>query len=299
MAQFDLIKRYVDYLRVERGLSQNTLESYARDLKKLENFAAQLGKLPHGMTRQDLILWLKAQSQEGVSARSRARCISSVKGFYKFLFRDGLVNEDPSAELSTPEPAKPLPHCLTEEEVTALINAPDVSTKLGVRDRALLELLYATGMRVSELVNLRLGSVKLEEALLSCNGKGSKQRIVPLGRSSVVALRNYLTIRHSFDHSGASNYLLINHGGRALSRQFVWKLLKKYARQANLKGANPHALRHSFATHLIGRGADSRTVQTLLGHSDLSTTQIYTHISSQHLRRALEEYHPRGRRGVS
>lgn len=296
MTRINLIRRYLDYLRVEKGLSQNTLESYARDLNKLEHFAVQLGKPSHSITRQELIQWLKAQAQEGLSARSRARCVSSVRGFYKFLFRDGLVDEDPSADLSSPEPAKPLPRCLSEEEVATLINAPNVSTKLGVRDRALLELLYATGVRASELVNLRLESVRLEQALLSCKGKGSKQRIIPLGRSSVSALRDYLTIRHSFDPGGASSYLFINQGGRALSRQFVWKLLKKYARRANLKGAYPHALRHSFATHLIGRGADSRSVQTLLGHSDLSTTQIYTHISNQHLRQALEVFHPRGRR---
>ncbi|MFN2598327.1 MAG: site-specific tyrosine recombinase XerD [Pyrinomonadaceae bacterium] len=299
MTRIDLIKRYVDYLRVEKGLSPNTLESYARDLNKLENFAARLGKLPHSISRQDLILWLKAQAQEGVSARSRARCVSSVRGFYKFLFRDGLINEDPSAELASPEPAKPLPRCLTEEEVTALISAPDVNTRLGVRDRALLELLYATGVRVSELVNLRLESIKLEQALLSCKGKGSKQRIIPLGRSSVSTLRDYLAVRRSFDHKGESRHLFINQGGGALSRQYVWGLLKRYAEKANLKGANPHALRHSFATHLIGRGADSRSVQTLLGHSDLSTTQIYTHVSSRHLRHALEAFHPRGRRGTS
>ena len=289
-------KRYVDYLRVERGLSRNTLECYTRDLRKLGDFAARQGKSLETLTRRDLMLWLKTQAEAGLSPRSRMRGVSSVKGFYKFLLLDGLITEDPSAELVTTERVQSLPHFLSEDEIAALVGAPDVETKLGVRDRALLELLYATGVRVSELVNLQVADLKLEQALLICKGKGSKQRIVPLGRSAVSALRDYLALRRSFDPVGTSKTLFINQRGRALTRQHVWKLLKKYAGLAHLGRANPHSLRHSFATHLIARGADSRSVQTLLGHSDLSTTQIYTHISSPHLRQALERFHPRGRR---
>lgn len=296
MPNGDLVKRYLDFTRVEKALSPNTLDSYARDLKKLEEYALQSGKQLIELSKHDLTQWVKAQARLGVSPRSRARYASTIKGFYKFLLRDGLITQDPASELITVQDSKGIPRFLTEAEITSLLGAPDMTTKQGVRDRALLELLYATGMRVSELVHLNLGSVKLDQALVNCKGKGSKQRIVPLGRTSVHTLREYLTIRHTFDPLGHSKYLFVSRRARPMTRQDVWRLLKKYAKKANLEKASPHSLRHSFATHLIGRGADSRSVQSLLGHSDISTTQIYTHISSRHLRRALTVFHPRGKR---
>jgi integrase/recombinase XerD len=296
MSLSDVIKAYLNYLRVEKGLAQNTLDSYAHDLKKLKEFAEQCGKPIDSLSRQDLIIWLKLLTQQGASPRSRARHISSVKGIYKFLLRDGMISGDPSAELTIPETHKNLPHFLTEDEIALLIEAPDIRTNIGIRDRAILELMYATGLRVSELVDLQIGDVKLEQALLSCKGKGSKQRIIPLGRASVLALRNYLKVRYLFDQRGASKNLFVNKRGLSLKRQSIWRLLKKYSRNTKLKRVSPHSLRHSFATHLIQRGADSRSLQALLGHSDISTTQIYTHISNHHLRQALEAFHPRGKR---
>lgn len=296
MTHVDVIKVYLDYLRVEKGLAQNTLDSYARDLKKLEEFAELSGRHLQSLSKDDLILWLKLQTQKGASPRTRARNISSIKGIYKFLLRDGMVNHDPAADLAMLGSHQSLPHFLTEEEIASLLSAPDMSRNEGIRDRAILELMYATGVRVSELVGLRVGDVKLERALLHCKGKGSKQRIIPLGRAAVLALRNYLKIRSLFDPRTASKNFFVKQSGLPLTRQYIWQLLKKYAQQSKIEKANPHCLRHSFATHLIRRGADSRSVQALLGHSDLSTTQIYTHISKSHLREALEIFHPRGRR---
>jgi integrase/recombinase XerD len=284
----DAIKVYLNYLRVEKGLAQNTLDSYAHDLKKLKEFAEQCGKSIHSLSKQDLIIWLKLLTQQGASPRSRARHISSVKGIYKFLLRDGIIKDDPSVELTIPETHKNLPHFLTEDEIALLIDTPDIRTNIGIRDRAILELMYATGVRVSELVDLRIGDVKIEQALLICKGKGSKQRIIPLGRASVLAVRNYLKVRCLLDQRGASKNLFVNKRGLSLTRQSIWQLLKKYSRGAKLKRASPHSLRHSFATHLIQRGADSRSLQALLGHSDISTTQIYTHLSNHHLLQALE-----------
>jgi integrase/recombinase XerD len=219
-----------------------------------------------------------------------------VKGFYRFLQRDGFIEENPAGDLSIQQIPKKIPRVLTEEEIELLINAPDVSHLEGIRDRAVLDVFYATGLRVSELVNLKIADIELDRALIRCSGKGSKQRIVPLGRCSVDSLGKYLRVRGQLDVGRRTEQVFLRAQGRPLTRFYIWRLLNKYAQQAGLDHVNPHSLRHSFATHLINRGADSRTVQTLLGHSDISTTQIYTHVSNPHLSHTLEKFHPRAKK---
>jgi integrase/recombinase XerD len=297
MSNRDLIKSYRNYLQVEKGLSPNSLHSYIRDLKQLAVYAAELGKAIQDLTKHEMIGWIKEQSKEGAEPSSIARRISGVKGFYNFLQRDGLIEENPSSELLAPRLPKKLPYFLTEEDVNSLINAPDIHTVEGIRDRAIIETLYATGLRVSELVSLRISDVVLDRALLRCKGKGGKQRFVPLGREAMASLENYFRLRPVLlSEERESEMLFVRRGNGMLSRQYVWSLLRKYATQAGLNRANPHSIRHSFATHLIQRGADSRSLQALLGHSDLTTTQIYTHVSNQRLCDTLDDFHPRARK---
>ncbi len=289
----DFIKDYLSYLQVEKGLSQNTLNSYLRDLRSLEKFARKDGKEVRELSKSDLRTWVKVQAVEGASPGSIARRISSVKGFYNYLLRDGIITISPHTELMSPGLPKKIPTYLQVEEVEALLCALDSRSETGIRDRAIIELLYATGVRVSELVNLRVSDLSLERALLTCRGKGSKQRYIPLGRSAVASLRDYLSIRTLLLENRVSDLLFLQKNGPGMTRQDIWLLLKKYAKRAGLERVSPHSFRHTFASHLIQRGADSRAVQALLGHSDLSTTQIYTHISNQHLVKALEKFHPR------
>jgi integrase/recombinase XerD len=216
-----------------------------------------------------------------------------VKGFYKYLLLDGLIKKSPAEDLVSPRREKQLPHYLSEDEVVMLIKGVSTTTDGGVRDAAILELLYATGLRVSELVSLKTGDIDLVRALLTCRGKGNKQRLIPIGKDALAALERYLAIRHSLCGGKVSKYLFVKNEGKNLTRQFVWNTLNKFAKSAGLEGASPHTWRHSFATHLTQRGADSRTVQALLGHSDLSTTQVYTHLSKSNLRETLDSFHPR------
>jgi integrase/recombinase XerD len=290
----DLIKDYVGYLQVEKGLSLNTLNGYLRDLRALDRYAQEIGLEVEKLTKDDLGQWIKRQSLEGAATSSISRRISCVRGFYKYLLRDGLIKTEPHTELLNPCVQKKIPTYLQGEEVDALVSLPNLETNLGRRDRAIIELLYATGIRVSELVGLRVYDVSLERALLTCRGKGSKQRCIPLGRSAVASLREYLNIRYILLGKRVSESLFVQAKKGMMSRQDVWSLLRKYARRAGLERVSPHSLRHTFASHLIQRGADSRAVQALLGHSDLSTTQIYTHVSKQHLAKTLEQFHPRG-----
>jgi integrase/recombinase XerD len=289
----DLIKDYLSYVQVEKGLSQNTLDGYLRDLRSLERFAQKAGKEVGELSKGDLTAWVKHQAVEGASPGSIARRVSSVKGFYNYLLRDGIITIAPHTDLSSPSLPKKIPTYLQVEEVDALLGVLDSRSQTGIRDRAIIELLYATGVRVSELVNLKVNDLSLERALLTCRGKGSKQRCIPLGRSAVASLRDYLSVRTILLGDRVSELLLLQKNGAGMTRQDVWLLLRKYAERAGLERVSPHSFRHTFASHLIQRGADSRAVQALLGHSDLSTTQIYTHVSNQHLVRALEEFHPR------
>lgn len=289
----DFIKEYMSYLQVEKGLSPNTLESYLRDLRSLESFARGSGKEVKELSKRDLTNWVKGQAVGGLAPSSIARRISGVKGFYNYLLRDGLITTAPHAELMSPTLPKKIPSYLRAEELEGLLKVLDLSTQEGMRDLAIIELLYATGVRVSELISLRVSDLSLERALLNCRGKGSKQRYIPLGRSAVSALRDYLCVRPNILQDRDSDLLFIQRSRLKMTRQEVWLLLKSYAKRAGLERVSPHSLRHTFASHLIQRGADSRSVQALLGHSDLSTTQIYTHVSSRHLVKALEDFHPR------
>lgn len=289
----DLIGEYFAYLRVERGLSTNTLANYSHDLDKLREFAEKTQKPVEHLSKDDLSENFKLLTQSGLSPRSVARTISSLRGFYKFLLRDGFIKEDPMANVLAPQVAKHLPRFLTEDEIDSLLNAPNVSTNEGVRDRAMLELLYATGLRVSELTGLVSADINLERGLLSCRGKGSKQRLIPIGKSALSWLERYSRVRPALTKDRAVKAFFVKNGGAGLTRHHFWGILRCYTTKLGLDNVSPHTLRHSFATHLMQHGADSRSVQSLLGHSDLATTQIYTHLSKEHLRQTYDDFHPR------
>lgn len=298
MEQRNFIQEYLSYLRVEKGLSSNTLNSYRRDIEKLEVFAKDCGIEVQALSRGEVGRWVKRLSEVGLSPRSIARAVSGVKGFYKFLLRDGFIQEDPTSELLPLKLPRNLPSFLSEDELDDLLRGPDLGSALGLRDRAILELIYATGLRVSEAASLTLADLDLERGLVICRGKGGKQRFIPVGRSALKFVREYLKVRPELSGERATPKLFVKKNGEAMTRQDIWQLVRKYARLQDLEGVSPHSLRHSFATHLMQRGADSRSVQTLLGHSDLGTTQIYTHITNRHLRDAYETFHPRARSHV-
>jgi integrase/recombinase XerD len=295
MKQRNFIREYLSFLRVEKGLSSNTLNSYQRDIEKLETFAKDCGIEIQNLSRGEIGRWVKSLSEAGLSPRSIARAVSGVKGFYKFLLRDGFIQDDPTSELLSLKLSRNLPSFLSEDELDDLLRGPDLGSVIGLRDRAILELIYATGVRVSEAVGLTLTDLDLERGIVTCRGKGDKQRFIPVGRSALKFVREYLKARPELLGGKASLKLFVKKSGEAITRQDVWQLVKKYARALDLGGVSPHSLRHSFATHLMQRGADSRSVQTLLGHSDLGTTQIYTHITNRHLRDAYETFHPRAK----
>lgn len=293
----DLLREYLDFLRVEKGLAANSVGSYQRDLEKLRQWAGRQGKELTRLTRADLMAWGKWLAQDGLSPRTIARHISAARGFFNYLIRDSHIKDDPLAGLAAPQAPAVMPKVLTYEEVERLLTYGGTETNEGLRDRAMWELLYATGLRVSELVGLRLCDIDLERGLLVCQGKGRKRRQVPIGRSAIQWLQRYEAARRRLLAGRSSNYLFVNSGGHALTRHWVWQRIKAQGMAAGLGRVTPHMLRHSFATHLMQRGADSRTVQALLGHSDLATTQLYTHMTSRHLRRTYDEHHPRaGRR---
>ena len=291
-----LVDDYLNHLRLERRLSTNTTESYARDLAELGRFAAGRDRPLESLSRRDLEAHVRNLMGEGRSPRSVARMVACIRGFYKFLARHDHLPVSPADDLEAPRAWKVLPTFLDVEDVDRLIETPDVSTAAGLRDRALIELLYATGLRVSELVNLRAQDLHLDEGYLTATGKGRKQRIVPLGESAASWVRKYIEQgRPVLLGKRAARKLFVNQrGGTALSRVGFWKILKGYARKAGLTSrVSPHVLRHSFATHLLERGADLRAIQLMLGHADLSTTQIYTHILDARMRAIYDKYHPR------
>jgi integrase/recombinase XerD len=284
-------------LTVERRLAANSVESYARDLRLLATRAAGDGRPLDALSRQDLEAFVRDLMAEGRSPRSVARAIACYRGFYRFLVVDGRLPSSPAEDLRPPRAWKALPRYLSVEEVDRLLAQPDVATPRGVRDRALVELLYATGMRVSELLGLRPADVNLEASYLTCTGKGDKQRIVPIGDEAGAWVRRYLTeSRPALLGRRTSPRLFVNarRGGPGLTRVGFWKILKQYGRAAGLRTTlSPHVLRHSFATHLLERGADLRAIQMMLGHADLSTTQIYTHVLEQRMRSIYDRFHPR------
>jgi integrase/recombinase XerD len=289
----DLIADFLNFLRVEKGLAANTINAYRADLEKLMRFAEGLGKDLPSIERADLSAFVQNLRQAGLDPKSAARALVAVRGFYKFLLLDGHIKRDPSADLESPKSWQSLPKFLLPEEVEKLLEAPDTATDSGIRDKAMLEVLYATGLRVSELVALKESDINLDAGFVIALGKGSKERIVPLGRSAIEWIRRYLPARSRLLGKRASPYLFVNSRGRPLSRHAFWKLIVGYGRKANLGHITPHLIRHSFATHLLENGADLRSVQLLLGHSDISTTQVYTHITNERLREIYRKFHPR------
>jgi integrase/recombinase XerD len=292
----DLIREYVSYLQVEKGLSKNSVESYRRDLARLKARAESCGCEPEALGKAEMTQFVMSLTREGLAPRSVGRAVSAVRGFFRFLLLDGHVTADPTADLMAPQGGQKLPRFLTQEEMERLLEAPDTTSHEGVRDRALIEVLYATGLRVTELVTLTTASVDIDGGVLFCMGKGSKQRRVPVGRSAVEWLQRYHPARRALLAGHEAQRLFVGYLGRPLTRQKVWALLKRYAAQARIRGVTPHVLRHSFATHLLEHGADTRSVQAMLGHSDLATTQIYTHVTGDRLRSVYERHHPRAKR---
>lgn len=288
------INDFVEYLAVERGLSQNTLDSYRRDL---EGFIRFLGSAPvHQEVRQSQIIGFLAHLRQlGRANTTVSRNLASIRSFYHFLLREEVIVIDPTVNVETPKVEKRLPKVLSVREVERLLDAPDVTTATGVRDQAMLELLYATGIRVTELISIQVDDLNLSAGFLRCLGKGNKERIIPFGELANQALVNYVEqARTKLQRDCESTALFLNHLGVQMSRQGFWKILKKYAAAAEiLKDITPHTLRHSFATHLLERGADLRSVQEMLGHADISTTQIYTHVTRTRLKEAYAAAHPR------
>lgn len=289
----DFIKDHLTYLQVEKGLARHSLDGYRRDLARLDRWANKVGKPVADLTRADLRKWIANLSREGLAPSSVARAVSAARGFFKFLMLDGHIKNHPAEDLDTPQKFAYLPKFLTEDEIDRLFATPDISTEQGIRDRAMLELMYAAGLRVSELITLKQSEVDMHGGVVNCRGKGSKERRVPVGKSAIHWLQQYEAVKAGYGKSPYPNLFL--HRGKPLTRQLAWSMIKTYAEQVGLQQVSPHTLRHSFATHLLQHGADSRSVQALLGHSDISTTQIYTHITDRHLRAAYDNHHPRAR----
>lgn len=286
---------YIQHLRVERGLSRHTIDAYASDLAKLGKWLQHEGRVVDDVDETTVAGFLVALSQNGLSARSQARSLSSIRGFFKFLVDEGHRTSDPTALLEGPQLLAKLPDVLNRDEVLRLLQAPAGDKPNRVRDRGMLQTMYAAGLRVSELVELDLGDLNLEEGFIAVLGKGNKRRIVPIGDHARVALSDYLLRVRPKWAKPASRACFLTARGKPMTRQGFWAIVKKYAKAAGItKPISPHKLRHSFATHLLAGGADLRSVQTMLGHADVSTTQIYTHVTGDHLRKMHERYHPRG-----
>jgi len=290
------LERYIRHLEVERRLSPHTLEAYRRDLARLQAASRAQGQAMRALTRHDLEAFVRDVMRAGLAPTSVARMVAATRSFFKFLRLSGAVAANPAEDLQAPRALTRLPAFLSGDEVDRLLATPDVSTPAGLRDRALIEVLYASGLRVSELVGLRLADVRLEQGYLQCLGKGHKQRLVPLGDEAVGWVRRYLTeARPTLTRRQESAWLFVNaRGGARLSRSGFWKILKTHGRSAGIRThLSPHVVRHSFATHLLERGADLRAIQAMLGHADLSTTQIYTHVLEARLRHVYDAFHPR------
>ena len=292
-----LIDQYLNYLLVEKGLSRKTIESYSRDLTRyhafmLENEASLISDSDTSLVLKHLI----ALRDSGLGARSRARHLVSIRGFYRFLVQEDIIQRDPTRRVELPKIGLKLPDVLSVEEVQQILDAPDPEKPVGARDAAMLELLYAAGLRVSELINLKLQDINLEAGFVRVLGKGSKERVVPIGNYARQTLTHYMeTSRKKLLKNQISAWLFVARAGKPMTRQGFWKLLRRYALKSGLKKKiTPHSMRHSFATHLLEGGADLRAVQVMLGHVDISTTQIYTHVARDHLKEMHSKYHPRG-----
>jgi len=290
------IDSYMDYITVEKGLSKNTLDSYNGDLVRYQSFLGGLGIVEIEETsKMEVMTYLLSLRKRDLSDKTVARSIAVLRGFYRWLADEGVLRGNPLEDMESPRTTRSLPEVLSLDEVDSLLNQPDSSSPIGMRDKAMLELLYATGLRVSELTNLVLNNINLEAGYLMVLGKGAKQRIVPMGQEALHWLKRYLEeSRKRLLGSNRSPRAFVSQWGRGMTRQCFWKIIKKYALMAGMrKKISPHTLRHSFASHLLEGGADLRSVQTLLGHVDISTTQIYTHVTRERLKKIHARYHPR------
>ena len=291
---------FLSYMRVERGLAQNTILAYGRDLKKFTEFLRKRNKFRmEDVTREDVVDFLSSLYKEKLDSRSVARYLVSLRGLYKFAMMEGMVSTDPTENLESPKIRSTLPTYLRKEEIDKLLEAPNLATPVGVRDRAMLEVLYSTGLRVSELLNLRISDIDMRIGCVRCIGKGDKERLVPIGRKAIEAVEQYLAQgRPKFARPSSppphNQVLFLTRIGRRLSRVGIWKILHDYGVRLGLRGRlTPHKLRHSFATHLLEGGADLRSVQLMLGHADIATTQIYTHVVEERLKQIYKAHHPR------
>ncbi|MDM7863081.1 site-specific tyrosine recombinase XerD [Staphylococcus borealis] len=291
-----IIEEYLKFIQIEKGLSENTIGAYRRDLKKYQIYM-QENKIAHidFIDRQTIQECLGHLIDQGASAKSIARFISTIRSFHQFALREKYAAKDPTVLIETPKYEKKLPDVLDVEEVIQLLETPDLNKNNGYRDRTILELLYATGMRVTELIQIEIDDVNLIMGFMKVFGKGNKERIIPLGDTVIEYLDTYInTVRPQLLKKTVTNVLFLNMHGRPLTRQGIWKLIKQYGLKANInKTLTPHTLRHSFATHLLENGADLRAVQEMLGHSDISTTQLYTHVSKTQIRQMYNQFHPR------
>lgn len=281
---------------MESGLSKHSLAAYRADIHAVALYlAVASGRSLKAAHHADLLGYLAHRSRK-VSARTSARSISTLRRFYRWMLREGLIQIDPSSKLRSPRLTRTLPHALSEEEIDALLEAPDTQTAYGLRDKAMLELMYASGLRVSELISLELGQIDLTVGVIKVLGKGNKERLVPVGEHAVDYLQKYIeSARHELVTQQKSSSLFLSKRGAGMSRQAFWQLIKRYTLVAGIKAdVSPHTLRHAFATHLLNHGADLRTLQMLLGHADLSTTQIYTHVATARLQELHQKHHPRG-----
>jgi integrase/recombinase XerD len=288
----DLIHEYLSYCRVEKGLAANSIESYANDLGKLKAWTDKNGLDLLGLTRLDLREWLIDLGGQDLSANSRRRLVSAVRGFYKFLTFEGHIEANPAEDILSPQKGAYLPRFLNQKEIEDLLEEPDTSTEAGLRDKALMELMYASGLRVSEIASLKLTDLDINAGILTTTGKGSKTRRVPVGKSALEWVKTYLAARRDNENIEVDN-LFVTPAGHPLDRRQIYGLIAEYAKQCGFDGVSPHTLRHSFATHLVQNNADIRSVQQMLGHADISTTQIYTHITGKQLKENYERFHPR------
>lgn len=292
----ELVDRFLDAIWMERGLSKNTLGAYRADLMTLSRGLAAGGKVIDKAEKSDLLEFIAQRVEMGAKPRSTARQLSSFRRFFRYILREGLRDTDPTAEIEMPRIGRSLPMSLSEDEVDSLLNAPNTDEPLGHRDRAMLELLYATGLRVSELINLKQSQINFNQGVLRIIGKGDRERLIPLGEEAQHWIKEFVNgPRMEILLERQTDYLFPTRRGDRMTRQAFWHIIKRYAEKAGVRRTlSPHSLRHAFATHLLNRGADLRVVQMLLGHSDLSTTQIYTHVARERLKELHAEHHPRG-----
>ena len=289
------VRTFLNYLRVEKGLSDNTIQAYRRDMAKFAAFAGKRGLGTAEVRREHVVDFLGTLYRRNLDSRSVARHLVTIRHFFRFSLTEGVINDDPAANIESPKFRQSLPEFLSVDEVDRLLRQPDANDTVGIRDKAMIELMYSTGLRVSELCGLRVSDLQMDPGCLRCIGKGNKERLVPVGHKALEAVQSYLReARKELSRGVTSPYLFLNQKGHKLNRIAFWKILGEYGRKAGLRKAlTPHMLRHSFATHLLDRGADLRSVQMMLGHSDISTTQIYTHVVEERLKQVYKAHHPR------